>query len=165
MSSKPTSRSRKIDTTRLKKIVSGALGKSLADAGHAERPRTVRNADSRVAVARALASTLEPSTVKKFAAIAERDQAKLAARLAKFKAVAVRASRGRQQALTVAAAKYLANVKGASQLPIDPGQIGHVLLNVPFMISPGRDTALDQSQIVANNSFAKFRGRAEDDDD
>lgn len=163
MRSKPTAGSRKIGTTRLKKIVSRALAKSLADAG--QRPRTLRNADSRAAVARALASTLDPSTLKKLNAIAERDQTKLSAKLKKLKAAAVRASRARQRELTAAAAKHLANIKDAAQLPIDPGQIGHVLLNVPFMISPGRDTAIEQSQIVANNSFAKFRGRAEDNDD
>ena len=48
MSSKHTSSRRKIGTTPLKKVVSGALAKSLADAG--QRPRALRNADSRVAV-------------------------------------------------------------------------------------------------------------------
>jgi hypothetical protein len=155
------------EIARLKKILTGPVGKRLEKAGAAQfdLPRRLRNKDSRRAVARALASTLDRSTIRTFTAIAEQDQANLEARLRKIKAEAVRASRGRQQALKAAAAKYLNTVKKATQVPLDSGQIGHELLNVPFMISPRGDAKIEQSHIIANNSFAKFRGRSEDNDD
>ena len=155
----------KSEIARLKKLLTGPVGKRLQDAAQADLPRRFSNKDSRREAARALASILDSSTVKKFTAIAERDQAKLEARLKKFKAAAVRASRDRQRALKVATAQYLNEWHQVVQVPLDPGQIGHILLNVPFDISPGGDAELEQSQIIANNSFAKFRTSVEDGED
>lgn len=155
------------EIARLKKILTGPVGKRLEKANAAQfaLPRRLRNKDSRRTVTRALASILDRSAIRTFTAIAEQDQASLEARHRKIKAEAVRASRGRQRALKVAAAQYLNAVKNATQAPLDPGQIGHVLLNVPFMISARGDTRIEQSHIIANNSVARFRGRSEDDDD
>jgi hypothetical protein len=152
----------KTETARLRKLLSGPVGKHLDKASVASAPPLrVRNKDGRRQATRVLAGTVDRSAAKAFAAIVEQDRAKLDARLEKIKADAVRASRDRQRALKVAAVQYLNEWQHAVHLPLDPGQIGHILLNVPFDISPGGDAELEQSQIVENNSFAKFRTRVE----
>ena len=155
------------EIARLKKILTGPVGKRLEKASAAQlaEPSRLQNKDSRRAVARALASTLDRPTIGTFTAIAEQDQATLEARRTKITAEAVRASRGRQRVLKVAAAQYLDAVKKAALTPLAPGQIGHVLLNVPFMISRRGEARIQQPKITPNNSSAKFRGRSEDDDD
>jgi hypothetical protein len=157
----------KTEIARLKKLLSGPVGKRLdkANPANAAPLLRVRNKDSRRKATRVLAATLDRSAAKTFAAIVEQDRSKLDARLKKIKADAVRASRDRQRALKVAAAQYLNEWQQVVQLPLDPGQIGHILLNVPFDISPGGDAELEQSQIIENNSFAKFRASVEDGDE
>lgn len=155
------------ETARLKKMLTGPVGKRLEKASAAQiaGPSPVRIKDSRRAVTRALASTLDRSTIRTFTAIAEQDQAALEARLKKIKVEAVRASRDRRRTLKVAAAQYLDAVKKATLTPLAPGQIGHVLLNVPFMITRRGEARIEQAKIIPNNSFARFKGHSEDDDD
>ena len=71
------------EIARLKKLLTGPVGKRLekANAAQFDLPRRLRNKDSRRAVTRALASTLDRSTIRTFTAIAEQDHAKLEARL------------------------------------------------------------------------------------
>lgn len=154
------------ETARLKKLLSGPVGRRLQKA-HAENAAPVlkaRNKDSRREASRVLRATLDRSAVKAFAEVAERDRAKLDARLQKFRTDAIRASRERQLALKTSVAQYLNAWQRVVRAPLDSGQIGHILLNVPFDISPGGDAQLEQSQIFENNSFAKFRASVEDGD-
>ncbi len=152
----------KTETARLRKLLSGPVGKHLDKASAAYAPPLrVRDKDSRRQARRLLAATVDRSAAKTFAALVEQDRAKLDARLEKIKADAVRASRDRQRAPKAAAAQYLNEWQHAVHLPLDPGQIGHILLNVPFDISPGGDAELEQSRIIENNSFARFRTRVE----
>jgi hypothetical protein len=156
----------KTEIARLRKLLSGPVGKHLDKASAASAPPlTVRNKDSRRQAKRVLATTIDRTAAKTFAAIAEQDRAKLDARLGKIKADAVRASRDRQRALKTAAAQYMKDWQHVVHAPLDPGRIGHILLNVPFDISPGGDAELEASQIVENNSFAKFHTRVENGKD
>ena len=105
---------------------------------------------------------LERKTAAKFAEIAAADRARLEARLKKIKAEAVRGSRDRQRTLSAAAAQVVNHWQAIAQVPLDESQIGHVLLNVPFDISPGGGAELEEFQIIENKSFAKFRTRVND---
>jgi hypothetical protein len=154
------------EIARIKKMLTGPLGKRLdkANAAQADLPRRLQNKDSRREVTRLLAATVDRSTVKKFAEIVEQDRARLEARLKKIKAEAVRASRDRQRTLRTAAAQLVNGWQAVAQL-LDESQIGHVLLNIPFLISANSSVELEQFQIIENNSFAKFRTRVENPDD
>ena len=155
------------EIARIKKLLTGPLGKRLdkANAAQADQPTGFRNKDSRREVARLLKPTLYRATAAKFAEIATADQARLEARLKKIKAEAVRGSRDRQRTLSAAAAQVVNEWQAIAQVPLDESQIGHVLLNVPFVISASSSVELEQFQIIENKSFAKFRTRVEDGDD
>jgi hypothetical protein len=157
----------KTEIARIKKMLIGPLGKRLdrANAAQADLPRHLQNKDSRRDASRALAAAFDRSTVKMFEEIARRDQARLEARLKKIKAEAVRGSRDRQRTLSAAAAQVLNQWQAIAQVPLDESQIGHVLLNVPFVISANSSVELEQFQIIENKSFAKFRTRVDDGDD
>ena len=152
------------EIARIKKMLTGPLGKRLdkANAARVDRPRRLTNKDSRRAAARLLAPTLDRATAREFAGLVAADQARLEAASNKLRAEAVRASRDNQRTLKAAAVQL---VNGWQQLVQIPGQIGHEVLNKPFLIWPTNSVDLEASEIIPVNSFAKFRTRVDDGDD
>ena len=155
------------EIARIKKMLTGPLGRRLdqAEAAQAGLPRRVQNIERRREATRLLASTMDRSTIRKFATIVEQDRARLDATLTRLKADAVRASRDRQRTLKAAAAQLVDGLQAVGQLPAGGSAIGRVLLNVPFLISANSGVELEQFQTIENNSFAKFRARVGNPDD
>jgi hypothetical protein len=140
-------------------MLKGATGRRLdrlraADAGE---PHRLRNADSRRAAAKLLLpSVKDRATVKHFAALVAKDDARLAAALKKSKADAIRNSRAVQKVLTAQAAARVKALRGLVADPADVGSAHYELLNEPFLIWPTNSVDLEASEIVPSNSWAKF---------
>ncbi len=149
------------EIARIKKMLTGSVGKRLdkAHAAQADLPTRLRNKDSRRAVAKFIASTVDRPATKQFASILSTDQASLETALQKAKAEAVRNSRANQKLVNAAVAQRVRGFANFAGLPATVGSAEYELLNEPFLIWPTNSVDLEASEIVPSNSFAKFRTR------
>ncbi len=145
---------------KIKKMLKGAAGKRLDSVRVAEAsgPDRFRNADSRRAAATLLLPSLKNrATVREFAALVAKDDAKLAATLKKAKADSVKNSGAMHKVLKAQAAARLKGLKAVVAAPAAAGSAEYHLLNQPFLIWPTNSIDLEASEIVPSNSWAKFR--------
>lgn len=150
---------RTTDAARIKKLLTGALGKRLAqaDAAQWKSPKPSRNRDSQKAVAKLLGSELTNlgPVRKAFTAILEKDAAATAKLAKQAQAAALKNARGARKVLAAATAQRLKVIKG---LASQDGQASErFLLSKPFLIWPTQGLEMDDAQYIQNNSFAKVQ--------
>jgi hypothetical protein len=150
---------RKIDAARLKKQLTGALGKRLHEASVAQSVPTVRlrNRDSAKAVAKLLGGAVPElaKARKEFAAIAAEDAAQLAKQVKTFDAEAQRQVRANRPILKRAIAERIKAIKEVAALPGVAGSAQYFFLNKPFLIWPTLGLQMDDYAYVPANSWAK----------
>jgi hypothetical protein len=150
---------RTTDAARLKKLLTGALGKRLAqaDAAQCTMPRPSRNRDSQRAVAKLLGTELANlgPIRKAFTAILEKDVAATAKFAKQAQAAALKNARTARKTLASATAQRLKVIRGL--ISQDGQSSERFLLGKPFLIWPTPGLEMDDAQYIQNNSFAKVQ--------
>lgn len=151
---------RTTDTARIKKMLSGPLGKRLRRAGDEwmKLSLPIQNKDSRKAVTKLLGSEVIKAPVRKaFADILAADKTKQEAAAKKMRAQALKTSSAAAKSLKQLTVARVKAVQGFLAQPADTPSPELFLLERPIFIIPSPGTHLDNYQYADLNSWATLQ--------
>jgi hypothetical protein len=150
----------KNDTARIKKMLTGPLGKRLnkANAEQIKVSAPVRIKESQKAIIKLLGTDIVKAPARReFAKILAADKVKKETLAKKMQMQAFKNSGPAQRTLNQIKAQRLKGLKGLLAQPINLPSTEYFLLSTPFLILPNQGLHLDDWEYVANNSFIKVR--------